>query len=150
MAMRSGTPYLRVYAMACRGLSYIVTGDFEEAIRSLVDALGFARRQRAGLESEPRILADLANAYRLGGDSVSSMSAATEAIEAATLRRMRLARCLGHIVRSQLARGHQADLGSAEALVKETGALIFAPFIRAIKEKLGAGHEPPGDSAMVG
>jgi adenylate cyclase len=149
MAMRSGTPYLRVYALACRGLSYIIMGDIDEAIKSLIDALGFARRQRAGLESEPRILADLANAYRLGGDSASSMSAATEAIEVATSRHMRLALCLGHIVRSHLAGGHQADLGCAESLVEETGAVIFAPFIRAAKERLGSSHEPPGGSAMV-
>ena len=80
MAMKSGSPYLRVYAQACRSLSHIVAGRMDEAIRDLVDALGFARRRKAGLENEHAILADLANAYRLKGDFTSSISAASEAI----------------------------------------------------------------------
>ena len=84
IAMKSGVPYLRVYAQACRGLSHIIAGRLDEAIKDLVDALGFARRQRAGLEGEARILADLANAYRLKGEFASAVSAATEAITIAT------------------------------------------------------------------
>ena len=49
MAMKSGSPYLRVYAQASRGLSHIVAGRLDQAIKELSDALGFARRQRAGL-----------------------------------------------------------------------------------------------------
>src|SRR5450631_1112456 len=61
LAVKSGNPYLRVYAQACRGLSHIVAGRLTSAIEDLSDALSFARSRKAGLENEPRILADLAN-----------------------------------------------------------------------------------------
>ena len=69
IAMKSGNPYLRVYAQAFRGLSHIVAGRLTSAIEDLSDALSFARSRKAGLENEPRILADLANAYRLNGET---------------------------------------------------------------------------------
>ena len=69
----SGNPYLRVYAQACRGLSHIVAGRLTSAIEDLSEALSFARSRKAGLENEPRILADLANAYRLNGDNAKRL-----------------------------------------------------------------------------
>ena len=148
--MKNGTPYLRVYAQACRGLSYIVAGEFDAAIKDLVDALGFARRQRAGLESEARILADLANAYRLNGEDSSAVSAATEAIEVATLRHARVARCLAHIVRAEAifaspSAGEDTearlDLDRVDTLLQETGVLILAPLLQAARAKLSGPAE---------
>ncbi len=55
IAIKSGSPYLRVYAQACRGLSHIIAGRFTSAIQDLSDALSFARSRKAGLENEPRI-----------------------------------------------------------------------------------------------
>src|SRR5258707_7239917 len=80
LAVKSGNPYLRVYAQACRGLSHIVAGRLTSAIEDLSEAMRFARSRKAGLENEPRILADLANAYRLNGDTENALSAVTEAI----------------------------------------------------------------------
>ena len=143
MAMKSGSPYLRVYAQACRGLSHIVAGRLDQAIRDFVDALGFARRQRAGLETEARILADLANAYRLKGEFASAVSAATEAIDIAIARRARVAECFAHAVRAQALLASpkageeteaQLDLVKAESLLQETGVLLLAPLVRAAKE----------------
>src|SRR3974377_1958231 len=39
IAARSGNPYLRVYAQACRGLSHVVAGRLTSAIKDLSDAL---------------------------------------------------------------------------------------------------------------
>jgi tetratricopeptide (TPR) repeat protein len=89
-AMRSGSPYLRVYAQACRGLSHIVAGRLDDAIKDLVGVLGFARRHKAGLENEARILADLGNAYRLKGEFASAVSTATQGIGIATHSRSRV------------------------------------------------------------
>ncbi len=58
IAIKSGNPYLRVYAQASRGLSHIVSGRLTSAIEDLSEALRFARSRRAGLENEPRILAE--------------------------------------------------------------------------------------------
>jgi adenylate cyclase len=160
MAIKSGTPYLRVYAQACRALSHIVAGRLDEAVKDLVDALGFARRQRAGLENEARILADLANAYRLKGDFASAISASTEAIDIARARCARFAECLAHAVRAEALcrspganrdKNVQNDLDQAEALVQETGILILARLVAAARAHFGGvSGEPPARSAVAG
>jgi adenylate cyclase len=139
MAMKSGSPYLRVYTQACRGLSHIVSGRLDEAIRDLVDALGFARRRKAGLENEPRILADLANAYYLKRDFSCAISSAHEAITISSERHTRVAECLARIVLANalcaLAGGIECaeamqELSRAKELTAETGVVIFAPFVQ--------------------
>jgi adenylate cyclase len=136
LAIKSGSPYLRVYAQACRGLSHIVTRRFDDATRDLIDALGFARRRKAGLECEPRILSDLANAYHMRGDFTAAMSAAEEAITISTARHNRIAECLARIVLSGGLRASadgadnaeaRLELSRAEQLIEQTGVVIFAP-----------------------
>jgi class 3 adenylate cyclase/tetratricopeptide (TPR) repeat protein len=138
LAVKSGNPYLRVYAQACRGLSHIVAGRLTSAIEDLSEALRFARSRKAGLENESRILADLANAYRLNGDSSNAFLTVTEAIEVATQRNARVPECFARIVHADLlmksgASDQQAagrhELERAEALMRETGATIFEAFI---------------------
>ena len=102
IALKTGNPYLRVYAQACRGLSHIVAGRLTSAIEELSDALNFARSRRAGLENEPRILADLANAYRMNGDNATALATVNEAIRVAAERHARVPECLARIVRADL------------------------------------------------
>ena len=102
LAVKSGNPYLRVYGQACRGLSHIVARRLTSAIQDLSDALSFARSRKAGLENESRILADLANAYRLNGDDEIALAAVDEAINVATERHARVPECLARIVRADL------------------------------------------------
>jgi tetratricopeptide (TPR) repeat protein len=140
IAMKAGNPYLRVYAQACRGLSHIVAGRLTSAIEDLSDALSFARSRKAGLENEPRILADLANAYRLNGDTATALTTVDEAIKVAIERHARVPECLARIVRADLllrsttsdekAEGRQ-ELETARALMRETGAVLFENFINA-------------------
>jgi class 3 adenylate cyclase/tetratricopeptide (TPR) repeat protein len=140
LAVKSGNPYLRVYAQACRGLSHIIAGRLTSAIEDLSDALSFARSRKAGLENEPRILADLANAYRLNGDSAKAFATVKEAIEVATARHARVPECLARIVHADLLRrfgsGDQKaeggrELERAEALMRETGVRLFETSIHA-------------------
>ena len=158
MAIKSGSPYLRVYAQACRGLSHIVAERLDEAVKDLVDALGFARRRKAGLEGEARILADLANAYRLKGEFASAASYATEAINIATVRHARVAECLARIVHAEALVASVGASESAEAdqelnrageLVQETGVVIFAPLIQSARARLDSIGEPSGQPVMV-
>jgi adenylate cyclase len=135
IAMNSGNPYLRVYAQACRGLSHIVAGQLGSAIEDLSEALRFARSRKAGLENEPRILADLANAYRLNGDAQTALSTVIEAIGVATERNSRVSECLARIVHAKLLLAGtsnqkmpgDSELEHARALMQETGAVIFKP-----------------------
>ena len=80
LAVGSGSPYVLVNALACRGLSHMISHRFEAAADELERALSFARSRRAGLEGEARILAELAKAYRLSGDFDRAGSTATEAM----------------------------------------------------------------------
>ena len=146
IAMESGNPYLRVYAQALRGLSHIVAGRLTSAVEDLSEALSFARSRKAGLENEPRILADLANAYRLNGDTATALSTVVEAIKVAAERHARVPECLARIVRADLllrsstsdqkAEGRQ-ELEAARALMRETGALLFENFINATNGEQG-------------
>jgi adenylate cyclase len=140
IAMKSGNPYLRVYAQACRGFSHVIAGRFTSAIEDLSDALGFARSRKTGLENEARILADLANAYRLSGDSAAALATVDQAIRVATERHARVPECLARIIRADLllrsATGDQMEEGRQEqeraiALMQETGAMLFETFIKA-------------------
>jgi adenylate cyclase len=140
LAMKSGNAYLRVYAQACRGLSHITSGRLTSAIEDLSDALSFARSRKAGLENEPRILADLANAHRLNGDSASALNTVDEAIRVASDRHARVPECLARFVRANLllrtAFSEQNDEGKRElerarALMRETGAMIFETLVDA-------------------
>jgi tetratricopeptide (TPR) repeat protein len=158
MAMKSGSPYLRVYAQAARGLSHVLAGRLDEAIRDLTEALGFARRRKAGLEHEPRILADLADAHLLNGDFAAAISVSSEAIHISTLRRSRGTECLARIVKAQAlhaslgpGRDHQVDkdLARSEELAKTTGLLIYAPLLLSAKQKIAGNVEAPRKSVMA-
>lgn len=107
--------YIRFYAQACRGLSHIVRGKPTSATQNLSEALTFARSRKAGLESEPRILADLANAYRLSGDHAKAICAVDEAISVASGRHAPVAECLARIVRADL-------LGRVPAAAEPSGS----------------------------
>jgi adenylate cyclase len=138
IAVKAGNPYLRVYAQALRGLSHIVAGRLTSAVEDLSDALSFARSRKAGLENESRILADLANAHRLNGDTATALTTVDEAIKVATERHARIPECLARIVRADLllrsisndekAEGLK-ELERAKALMRETGAMLFETFI---------------------
>jgi adenylate cyclase len=152
MAMRSGSPYLRTYATACRGLFHIVAGRPSAAIEDLSTAIDFARRRSAGLEYEPRMLADLANAYRLNGDFAVALSTANDAIKISTARHTRIAECLARIVRAQIllvseeTKGVEKELGKIKALVEQTGAAIYQPLVRDLEhslESLGSSRRVP-------
>jgi tetratricopeptide (TPR) repeat protein len=136
IAMKAGNPYLRVYAQAFRGVSHIVAGRFDSAVADLRDALSFARSRKAGLENEPRILADLANAYRLIGDASTALTTVDEAIRVSTERHARVPECIARIVRAGLLlrSGDQQDEGRQElerarALMSETGAMLLERFL---------------------
>lgn len=142
MAFRSGTPYLQTYATACRGLAHIVAGRATAAVEDLTTAVEFARRRRAGLEYEPRIVADLANAYLLKGDLNSALRTADDAIRISTARHTRIAECLARIVRAQALhesgdrKSAEDELQRVQDLIEQTGALIYAPMVGDLKADL--------------
>jgi adenylate cyclase len=108
-----------------------------------MEALSYARRHKAGLENEARILADLANTYCLKGDFSSALHTATEAIDLAIARSSRLPECLARIVRAEVLwasvedrRGAEEELGRAQVLMEETGGAIYEPLIQDVRTRL--------------
>jgi hypothetical protein len=90
------------------------------------------------LEAEPRVLADLANAYRLNGDDSVALTTADEAIRVATERHTRIPEYLARVTRAHLLlrssgehRETEAkmDIARSKALMLETGAKLFDRFI---------------------
>ncbi len=147
IALKSGSPYVRVYAQASRGLSHIVAGEPAAAVEDLAEALAFARRCKAGLEMEARILADLANGHRLRGDLDSAQRAAAEAIEIARARCTRVPECLAHLAYAEALLAADDDFGraghelqQARALLEATGAAIYRPLIDRLESRL---PQPP-------
>ena len=144
LAQQSGSPYLQTYATAARGLSHIVHNEPRAAIEDLTAAIEFARRRRAGLEYEPRILADLAYAHLLDGNIPVAQLTADDAIRIATARNTRIAECLARIVRARalLARDDsdvgeiEGELQRAETLITEISARSFAPLVRSVRATL--------------
>jgi class 3 adenylate cyclase/tetratricopeptide (TPR) repeat protein len=142
LAVESGSPYVRVSALACRGLSHMISGRFEAASEELEKALTFARLKRAGLEGEARILADLADAYRLNGDLNRAARTAAEAIEIASARAARVPECLARIVQAKvmlhLGASEQArlELPKIQVLLNQTGAALYQPLMLDLAEKI--------------
>ena len=145
MAVDSDSPYERVSAMACRGISHMTSGRFEAAVDQLEKTLALARMKRAGLEGEARILADLADAYRLKGDFDNAGRMAAEAIAVASARAARIPECLARIVQAEvlLQAGDSEraglELSKARGLVEETGALLYQPLVQELAEKIELG-----------
>ena len=158
LAIKSGNPYMRVYGQACRGLSHVVARRLTSAIQDFSDALSFARSRKAGLEAEPRILADLANAYRLNGNDTTALNTVDEAIKVATERHARIPECLARIVRAdlllrspnehQIADGRQ-ELAQSRLLMQETGAMLFKRFITELDVDSHSARRIPNDRTAL-
>jgi class 3 adenylate cyclase/tetratricopeptide (TPR) repeat protein len=138
LSNKSGNPYIRVYALACRGLAHLTSGRPGLAADDLRAALQFARSRKAGLEMEGRILADLANAQRLAGDVDAALATVDEALHITIAQHSRGAECLAHLLRGALlaSRDRAAsmnELDAAEKLIPETGNLIFAPLLASVR-----------------
>jgi adenylate cyclase len=94
------------------------------------------------LEAEPRILADLAKAYRLNGDDATALTTADEAIKVAMERHARIPECLARVTRADLLlRSSNGDwktegrleTARSKALLQETGAMLFSGFINELE-----------------
>jgi adenylate cyclase len=148
MAADSGSPYVRVNALACRGVSQLIAGRYEAAVDDLEKALSFARSRRTGLEAEARMLADLSNAHRLNGDLDKAGQIAAEAIEVARARAARVPECLARIARAEVLL-RAGDTGAAgqelpaiQALIEQTGAKLYEPLVHDLAARIehGIGH----------
>jgi adenylate cyclase len=131
LAEKSDSPYIRVYAHGCRGVAHILAERPSEAIEELRTGLEFARTRKAGLETEAKILTDLADAYRLTGDLDTALKTVDEAIEIAVARCTRVTECQARLIRARVLHDSRdspatkKEVARVEALIQFTGAKIF-------------------------
>ncbi|HEU5407415.1 MAG TPA: hypothetical protein VFU48_06585, partial [Nitrospira sp.] len=158
LSIKSGNPYLQVYGRACRGVAHVVARRLTSAIQDLSDALNFARLRKAGLEAEPRILADLANAYRQNGDISTALITADEAIKVAMERHARIPEYLARVTRADLLlRSSSGDregegkleIARSKALLQTTGAMLFSRFINELEADHSNAPELPEDRTAL-
>lgn len=147
-AEESGSTYVGVSARACRALCDMMGGRFLKAANDIAVAVDFARERRAGLETEPRLLADLANALRLHGDFDGASRAARLAIGVSQQRAARVAKCLARIVLAHalIAAGDTNraldELRKIRALLRDTGANLYYPLVQDLATHLGSKGGP--------
>ncbi len=118
LAEKAGNPYLLVYARGYGGLAQCVAAQWSPASAALKEAIALAHQKKAGLENEPRMLADLAMALAQAGDAEGAAKAAEEAIATARRRGARLP--LIFALRSR----RPPDAAAVEALLAESGLAL--------------------------
>ena len=116
---KSGNPYLMTYGRAYAGFAQGLRGEYSEAVSTLSDTLRFSRQRHAGLDNEPRMLADLAYVQMRAG--LGDRARAT-AEEAATVARRRGAKIW--LAYAELLIGGPQSL-TFRQLVQETGAELL-------------------------
>ncbi|HLG82770.1 MAG TPA: adenylate/guanylate cyclase domain-containing protein [Bradyrhizobium sp.] len=141
----SGMPYLRVSAMICAALAKATAGQFNEAASEFRDTIAFARRARAGLEFEGRMLADFADVLYRAGDLNAALETCDEAIAVARRRTDRIAEFHATVVRglTLVAGGpvENADeirqlVTRGDELLNVSGAAFFAPLLEKLRLQL--------------
>jgi len=145
IAERIGSPFSRVLAQGFLGKAMILSGHAEEAIPLLEDTLRTARERRTGLETEARLLASLAQALLAVGELDRARAMAEEAVAAGQRigtpvyeveAQLALARVLLRQRGADAAPAVRSALDRAEALLRETGARNFQPFVHLERAEL--------------
>ena len=129
------------------GKAQLDRGEVTEATRELEQAIAIARERRTNLQTEVRMLADLANAYLQGGDPSRARQTALAAVQRGVQQEARFWECQAQLV---LARALCAESGAqagdaieraiarAAALVEETGGRSLEPEVHEVRARLAA------------
>jgi class 3 adenylate cyclase/tetratricopeptide (TPR) repeat protein len=148
IAEDSGNVTGLVLALRALALMCMADGRAPEAIAACERALDEGRRNQSGLFEEAPVLAVLARSRALNGDLVAASAAADEAVAVARAQRARVTEAQVLVARAFVYREAgapaadvRADLEAALAVIAETGAHMFEPFVR---EALARLAEDPG------
>ena len=137
-AHRQGSPYSLVMAYVTLGFAQLLNAGTQNAVATLQKSLDLAHDQAAGLETEGRILAHLAEAEAAAGDHGRATDLAERAVSIARRQKVPVIEC-----RAQLARSRVALCGGSEGpelasaclrralqLAQQTGARALEPMVR--------------------
>jgi tetratricopeptide (TPR) repeat protein len=136
LAEQVGSPFSRVLGHLWVGGAQALHGDWDEAVRACETALQISSEHQTGLEREPQILYQLAEARLGAGDLEAAQAAAEQGIRRARERGQPYFEALNHLARARaLRRARGADardeiertLDRALELVEETNGRSIAP-----------------------
>jgi class 3 adenylate cyclase/tetratricopeptide (TPR) repeat protein len=139
IAERSGSQLTRVFAYNALGVADAAAGRLEDAERALGEALRIAGEMQTGLETRVLALAHLADVHRARGERTLALRLVDEAIDESSRRGGRAWECFARLVHGRVALrvggpglrpAALASLERALALVEETGARCYEPFVR--------------------
>ena len=153
IAEKLGGQMTRVYAYNALGVAELSAGRASEAVAALEQALGIAREMRTGGEVGLLTLAHLADAQLARGDPACARALAEQAVSEACRHRVLASECFARLVHARVllsGEGHAGAAGALEralALVEETGARCYAPFVRVERARLA---RLSGDEAGYG
>jgi hypothetical protein len=118
-------------------LSELQAGRPSPAVVACERALREMREHRSGLFEEGLVLANLSRARLTAADIAGAADAAADAVAVARRQQANVVECVALLTRAQILRATgasfndiSADLDAALALVAETGAMTYEPFIR--------------------
>ncbi len=142
-AERLGSQMARVYAYNALGVAELSAERWSEAVAALEHALRIAHEMRTGEEVGVLTLAHLAEAQLGRGEPARGRELAEKAVAEACRQRMLASECFARLVHARVllssagqAARVAAALDRALALVEETGARCYEPFIRVERAKL--------------
>ena len=149
ISLETGNRFTLILAREAMGIALLADGRHDEAVTSLTEALDEARMHRVGLSDEASILAHLAEAHLAAENSTAARLVADEAVNVARDQEALVLETLARVIRGRVFRATDddeaagiAELAAATALVSETGAVVYEPFIR---EELGRLHNDDHD-----
>jgi class 3 adenylate cyclase/tetratricopeptide (TPR) repeat protein len=133
----TGNKMVIVFGLEAMAIGQMTASRPDEVIAACARALTEGRATRAGLQIEGELLALLARARFGTGDLSGAADAAGEAVQVAHRQGAQVVECFALLTRAQVQReaggdsnAVLADLDAARALVRETGALTYEPFLR--------------------
>ncbi|MBY0278283.1 AAA family ATPase [Candidatus Binatia bacterium] len=123
-----GNPYGRVFAYAALGLAHVLCGEARMATRVMQGALLLARDHRVGLQHEGGLLADLACATLLRGETAHALSLANESLHVARRSGNPLREAMAQVARAWvlLGSGGVASMSEVEASLERVLAIADA------------------------
>jgi len=145
IAEKLGNRLTQVYAYNAVGVAELSAGRASEGLAALEHARRIAREMRTGEEAGLLTLAHLAEAHLARGDLARARELAESAVSEVCRHRVLAAECFARLVHARVllsseglagGAGAGSALERALALVGETGAACYAPFVRVERARL--------------
>lgn len=148
LALRhAATPYVHAFMQGYRGIALATAGEPAAALQCYGAALQLVRDTGAAREFEPEILAGMAECLVASGHYAQARENADQAIDLSLARSTRIAQLRALMARGMAAAAlpgetartqAQADFARAQALIEETGAISWSPFLIKARQGLDA------------